>query len=110
MCNSCLDNAYLSCSGDYRSVNFAICLCAGEGSAQFAPCVGICDAADKLGVNLGSQKVGAFYNYCTQFFKELCPAARPFFDSEQWEEFCGPNSRPDLAFSVTASMAASVTQ
>jgi hypothetical protein len=95
-CRSCLDQAFLSCPGDYQTVSYAQCMCAGDGSANTISCAGVCERA-MPGRNLGNQVAGAWYNYCTLFFKELCPDAKDFMDEEFYEKRCGPDSKPGLA-------------
>jgi hypothetical protein len=102
-CNSCLDATYLSCPGFYEDRDYATCMCAGTGATNMNTCISICDSVDALGVGLGIQKAEAWYGYCVQFFREMCDEAKPFLDSEQWEENCGPNAGPGVGEEVTST-------
>jgi hypothetical protein len=101
-CNSCLDATFASCGSDYNSVEYATCMCKGTGGPNTVTCVGICDAADTLGANLGSIVAGGWYSYCVDYFKEICPEAKEFMTASRFEEKCGPNSGPGIADAVVS--------
>ena len=99
-CDSCLDQTFLSCPGDYHDVGYAQCMCGGDGGVNMNTCVSVCNGVDALGTNLGSQVAGGWYLYCTIFFKEFCPGAKQFMGAELYEKRCGAASGPELADSV----------
>ncbi|KFY83366.1 hypothetical protein V498_08127 [Pseudogymnoascus sp. VKM F-4517 (FW-2822)] len=110
-CNSCLDQTFLSCPGSYDSVGYAECMCKGNGGANLAACIPICDAADTLGTLSGSLgAVRGYYLYCSMFYKEICPDAKEYLDSEMWEERCGPDSGPLLGDSTEPSAISSTLE
>ncbi|KAI6355896.1 hypothetical protein MCOR25_008052 [Pyricularia grisea] len=86
-CEACLDKTFQSCPGDYQTRSYATCMCAGNGGANVATCMsGYCDPSFNHIV------VMSWYMYCTMFFKELCPNAREYFDSETWDRLCSPEA------------------
>jgi hypothetical protein len=101
-CRSCLDQTFLSCPGNYQDVSYARCMCYGDGSANAVTCSSVCEGAAP-GRNFGSQVAGAWYRYCTVFFKEFCSPAREYMDAEFFEERCGADSGPGLGDVVSLS-------
>ncbi|KAJ3538107.1 hypothetical protein NM208_g6052 [Fusarium decemcellulare] len=50
-CDTCLDEVYQSCPGDYQTRPYAVCMCAGDGSANFVSCLPYCDGGiDEAGI------------------------------------------------------------
>ncbi|EPE31094.1 hypothetical protein GLAREA_04061 [Glarea lozoyensis ATCC 20868] len=106
-CNACLDATFVGCGRDYNSVAYATCMCKGPGGPNTVTCVGVCDAADALGANLGSVVAGGWYSYCVDYFKEMCPDAEQFMTAERFREKCGPDSGPGIADAVVSGAVSS---
>ncbi|KAF4432131.1 hypothetical protein F53441_13850 [Fusarium austroafricanum] len=83
-CDSCLDNVYEMCPGDYKTRPYATCMCAGDGSAAFVSCMSQCDP----GLNEPANAVTTWYTYCVMFFKDLCDGAQEYLDAEKYNEEC----------------------
>ncbi|SPJ70633.1 uncharacterized protein FTOL_00361 [Fusarium torulosum] len=83
-CDSCLDETYQSCPGDYKTRPYATCMCAGDGSANFVKCLSYCD------VNKNEPAIASstYYGYCVLFFKELCDGAQQFLTEKIYNEQC----------------------
>ncbi|KAH7256257.1 hypothetical protein BKA59DRAFT_467088 [Fusarium tricinctum] len=83
-CDSCLDETYQNCPGDYKTRSYATCMCAGDGSANFVKCLSYCDA------NLNEPAIASstYYGYCVLFFKELCDGAEQFLSEKIYGEQC----------------------
>ncbi|KAM0217701.1 hypothetical protein ACHAPQ_008228 [Fusarium lateritium] len=83
-CDSCLDETYQSCPGDYMTRPYATCMCAGDGSANFVKCLSYCD------VNKNEPAIASstYYGYCVLFFKELCDGAQQFLTEDIYKEQC----------------------
>ncbi|KAM0185570.1 hypothetical protein ACHAPA_012082 [Fusarium lateritium] len=83
-CDSCLDETYQSCPGDYKTRPYATCMCAGDGSANFVKCLSYCD------VNKNEPAIASstYYGYCVLFFKELCDGAQQFLTEDIYEKQC----------------------
>ncbi|KAH7370692.1 hypothetical protein BKA65DRAFT_489051 [Rhexocercosporidium sp. MPI-PUGE-AT-0058] len=95
-CNSCLDQDFASCPGDYQSVGYATCMCKGDGGPNTVTCAGICDRADTVGTNVASHVASSYYRYCIMFFREFCTDAKEYLDQETFDERCGPDAGPGL--------------
>jgi hypothetical protein len=78
-------------------------MCKDYGRANTNTCVSLCDGLDTVDVDLGNQVAAGWYLYCTLFFKEICPEAKPFLDADTFEERCGANSGPALGDSTGAA-------
>ncbi|CAF3573170.1 unnamed protein product [Fusarium graminearum] len=83
-CDTCLDQTYESCPGDYKTRSYATCMCAGDGSANFVSCLSSCDAT----LNEPANASATYYGYCLMFFKELCDGAQEFVSSDTYAEQC----------------------
>jgi hypothetical protein len=83
-CDSCLDETYQSCPGDYKTRPYATCMCAGDGSANFVKCLSYCDV-NKNEIAIASS---TYYGYCVQFYKELCDGAQQFLSEEIYDKQC----------------------
>ncbi|KAF4465452.1 hypothetical protein FALBO_7704 [Fusarium albosuccineum] len=83
-CDTCLDEVYQSCPGDYQTRPYAVCMCAGDGSANFVSCLPYCDG----GIDEAGIATSTFYGYCVMFFKELCPTAEQYLDSDIFNKQC----------------------
>lgn len=83
-CDSCLDETYQSCPGDYMTRSYATCMCAGDGSANFVKCLPYCDAS----LNEPAIASSTYYGYCVLFFKELCDGAEQFLTEKIYGEQC----------------------
>ncbi|KAG8352857.1 hypothetical protein FVEN_g9131 [Fusarium venenatum] len=83
-CDTCFDQTYESCPGDYQTRSYATCMCAGDGSANFVSCVSSCDPS----LNEPAIASAAYYRYCLLFFKQLCDGAQQFVDDETYAEQC----------------------
>jgi hypothetical protein len=83
-CDSCLDETYQSCPGDYKTRSYATCMCAGDGSANFVKCLSYCDAS----LNEPAIASSTYYGYCVLFFKELCDGAEQFLSEKIYGEQC----------------------
>ncbi|KLU86888.1 hypothetical protein MAPG_05895 [Magnaporthiopsis poae ATCC 64411] len=88
-CQQCLDQAFVSCPGDYKTVSYAKCMCAGAGGANVNTCLGYCNA----GFNEPTNVVNSYYMYCAIFFaKDVCPAAAKVFDQQTMDRLCSPEA------------------
>ncbi|KAL8287740.1 hypothetical protein RB597_000021 [Gaeumannomyces tritici] len=88
-CGKCLDQAYLSCPGDYMTLGFATCMCAGKGGANVNTCLSYCD----MSLNEPTNVVNALYMYCAIFFaKDVCPAAAQVFSQSTMDRLCSPDA------------------
>ncbi|KAI5456085.1 hypothetical protein BGZ63DRAFT_418111 [Mariannaea sp. PMI_226] len=87
-CEECLDQTFESCPGDYTTRSYAECMCAGDGGANFVSCMSECDTELNEPANASS----AWYGYCVQFFKEMCPEAEKYLDEEDFNEECSPDA------------------
>lgn len=87
-CEECLDQTYESCPGDYQTRSYAECMCAGDGSTNFVSCMPQCDAS----LNERNNAASAWYGYCVQFFKEICPSAEYYLDDEYFNDECSPEA------------------
>jgi hypothetical protein len=83
-CDSCLDETYQSCPGDYKTRPYATCMCAGDGIANFQTCMSYCDV-NKNEIAIASS---TYMGYCVQFFKELCDGAQQFLSEEIYDKQC----------------------
>ncbi|KAF0637067.1 hypothetical protein FPSE5266_06956 [Fusarium pseudograminearum] len=83
-CDTCLDQTYESCPGDYKTRSYATCMCAGDGSANFVSCLSSCDPT----LNEPANASATYYGYCLMFFKELCDGAQEFVSSDTYAEQC----------------------
>ncbi|GKU22061.1 hypothetical protein FLAG1_10262 [Fusarium langsethiae] len=83
-CDTCLDQTFESCPGDYQTRPYATCMCAGDGSANFVSCLSSCDTS----LNEPANASATYYGYCLMFFKELCDGAQQFVDEETYAEQC----------------------
>ncbi|KAG4441143.1 hypothetical protein IFR05_003364 [Cadophora sp. M221] len=103
-CNSCLNQDFASCPGDYQSVGYANCMCKGDGGPNTVTCAGICDRADTVGTNVASHVASSYYRYCIMFFREFCTDAKEYLDQETFDERCGPDAGPGLGDEVVVSV------
>ncbi|KAH6884261.1 hypothetical protein B0T10DRAFT_564837 [Thelonectria olida] len=87
-CEECLDQTFESCPGDYETRPYAECMCAGDGGANFVSCLSQCDVSLDEPAIASSQ----FYYYCVQFFKEVCPSAEQYLDSQDFNEQCSDDA------------------
>ncbi|KAL8366847.1 hypothetical protein RB595_008700 [Gaeumannomyces hyphopodioides] len=88
-CGKCLDQAYQSCPGDYMTLGFATCMCAGKGGANVNTCLSYCDVS----LNEPTNVVNALYMYCAIFFaKDICPAAAQIFSQSTMDRLCSPDA------------------
>lgn len=83
-CDSCLDETYQSCSGDYKTRPYATCMCTGDGSANVMTCLSSCDPE----INEPAVVSGAWYRYCVKFFKDFCPASEYYLEAETFDRYC----------------------
>ncbi|KAJ4250126.1 hypothetical protein NW762_011936 [Fusarium torreyae] len=83
-CDSCLDETYQSCPGDYKTRPYATCMCVGDGSANVVTCLSSCDP----GLNEPANVSAAWFRYCILFFKDMCPAAKEYIDTETFDKQC----------------------
>ncbi|KAL6918976.1 hypothetical protein ACHAP8_008969 [Fusarium lateritium] len=83
-CDTCLDQTYESCPGDYQTRPYATCMCAGDGSANFVSCLSSCDPT----LNEPANASATYYGYCLMFFKQLCDGAQQFVDDETYAKQC----------------------
>ncbi|KAF5026594.1 hypothetical protein F66182_1320 [Fusarium sp. NRRL 66182] len=83
-CDACLDETYQSCPGDYETRPYAECICKGDGGTNFVSCLPYCDG----GIDEAGIATRAWYRYCVQFFKDICPAAQAELDEDEFNEEC----------------------
>ncbi|RGP58702.1 hypothetical protein FLONG3_11415 [Fusarium longipes] len=83
-CDSCLDQTFESCPGDYKTRSYATCMCAGDGSTNFVSCLSYCDPT----LNEPANASATYYGYCLIFFKELCDGAQQFVSEETYARQC----------------------
>src|SRR4051812_32096857 len=83
-CDSCLDQTFASCPGDYLTRSYATCMCAGDGGTNTVTCLSQCDP----GLNEPANVVATWYGYCTIFFKEMCPEAKEYMSDSRFQSEC----------------------
>ncbi|KAF4950249.1 hypothetical protein FSARC_13260 [Fusarium sarcochroum] len=68
-CDSCLDETYQSCAGDYKTRPYATCIC-------------------DPGLNEPANVSAAWFRYCVMFFKDMCPAAKEYIETDTFDKHC----------------------
>ncbi|KAK3313288.1 hypothetical protein B0H66DRAFT_628918 [Apodospora peruviana] len=103
-CDSCLDQTFDSCPGDYMTEPYAQCMCAGDGATNMVTCTSICGVPDQnLGLTWDESVASGWYTYCIMFYKQLCPAAKEHVTPELYED-------PARCGGVTVAEDGTVTQ
>ncbi len=98
-CEACLDAAFSSCPGDYRTRDYAECMCAGKGGAQAISCSAQqCDFT----INEDTEARIALSTYCVTVLKEVCPSFKDFLPQSVYERHCASTA---ASASSTASAA-----
>jgi uncharacterized membrane protein YgcG len=90
-CDTCQDDAYNTCPGDYEKQTFAECMCAGDGGKLYVgTCIPLCTAASGFGVDYFA---ATLYSYCIGFFPQLCESAEQAGVSQKLlDKYCGADA------------------
>lgn len=107
-CEACLDAAFSSCPGDYRTRDYAECMFSGKGGAQAISCsTQQCDFT----INEDTEVRIALFTYCVTVLKEVCPSFRDFLPQSVYERHCASTaaSVSSTASAASASSASSTT-
>lgn len=88
-CEACLDAAFASCPGDYKSRGYAECMCAGEGGRKALSCsTQQCD----FSINEETNVVIALATYCVGILKESCPGFKKFLPQSVYDRDCSSST------------------
>ncbi|TQV90939.1 hypothetical protein IF1G_10460 [Cordyceps javanica] len=102
-CEACLDDAFASCPGDYKTRTYAECMCAGiggEGGYKMVSCVaGSCD----FNINENKNAAISHATYCVGFFKEFCTKSENNLPQSVYERECLSSTTEPAGTSPTST-------
>jgi hypothetical protein len=81
---ACLDRTFSSCPGDYKTRDYAECMCTGQGGKNFVSCISQCD----FELNEPRRAAISFWTYCVMMLKEMCPYAEPELPQTVFDRYC----------------------
>jgi hypothetical protein len=87
-CDTCLDQTFLSCPGDYHDRDYGTCMCYGDGGTNVNTCLSYCDTS----LNEPANVVATWYGYCVIFFKDMCADAANYISQSRFEDECSPEA------------------
>ncbi|KAM3498722.1 hypothetical protein MY10362_007972 [Beauveria mimosiformis] len=88
-CEACLDAAFTSCPGDYKSRGYAECMCAGEGGIKAISCsTEQCDVS----INENTNVAIALATYCVGILKESCPGFKEYLPQSVYDRDCSSST------------------
>jgi hypothetical protein len=87
-CDTCLDQIFLSCPGDYDDRSYGTCKCYGDGSNNVNTCLSYCDSS----LNEPANVVATWYGFCVIFFKDMCADAANYISQSRFEDECSPEA------------------
>ncbi|KAM3464415.1 hypothetical protein BBAD15_g10500 [Beauveria bassiana D1-5] len=105
-CEACLDAAFDSCPGDYKSRGYAECMCAGEGGLKATACAAQrCDHSIYEETNV----VIALATYCVGIMKESCPGLKKFLPQSVYDRDCSSSTTATGTAQTAATITATTT-
>ncbi|PMB69073.1 hypothetical protein BM221_005659 [Beauveria bassiana] len=105
-CEACLDAAFDSCPGDYKSRGYAECMCAGEGGLKATACAAQrCDHSIYEETNV----VIALATYCVGIIKESCPGFKKFLPQSVYDRDCSSSTTATGTAQTAATTTATTT-
>lgn len=108
-CEACLDAAFESCPGDYRTREYAQCMCAGiggEGGSMVNSCMAQhCDGSINEDTNVAIRRA----TYCVSILKEACSAEEQYLPASVYDRECSSSTIPTDTAMADATMAGTTT-
>ncbi|KAF1734879.1 hypothetical protein CRV24_003797 [Beauveria bassiana] len=105
-CEACLDAAFDSCPGDYKSRGYAECMCAGEGGHKALACAAQrCDHS----INEETNVAIALATYCVGILKESCPGFKKFLPQSVYDRDCSSSTTATGTAQTAATTTATTT-
>ncbi|OAA71867.1 hypothetical protein LEL_09102 [Akanthomyces lecanii RCEF 1005] len=87
-CEACLDDAFTSCPGDYKTLEYAECMCAGLGGEGARKAISCMKQQCDFRIYEKEKAVIALATYCVGVFKDTCPAYKKYLPQSVYEREC----------------------